>query len=280
MAITAALVRELREKSGAGMMECKKALEATSGDIEQAFDHLRKAGLKSAAKKAGREMAEGIVDAKISEDGGSGAMVALTTETDFVIKSEHVVDLMGKLVSHAVSNAPADAEAMLGQSWADGGTVDDAVKSVIGKAGENMSVAKAAHLQNGAGKVGAYVHHNGRVGVLASITTGADAEKANAFLKTLGMHVAALKPVCLNRDEVPADAVERETAIFRAEVENKPAEIQDKIISGKLEKFYSGIVLNEQPWVMDDKKSVEKALKDELGADSKIEAYHLFQIGV
>ena len=162
MTITAQKVRELRERSGAGMMECKKALEATSGDMEGAFDHLRKAGLKAADKKAGREMAEGRVEASISADGKSGAMVALTTETDFVVKSEAVVTLLQELCEHVHEHKPTSVEELLAQTWKDGSSVDEVVKGVSGKAGENMQVLGVAFMTNPEGRVGKYIHHNWR----------------------------------------------------------------------------------------------------------------------
>ena len=278
MAITAQMVRELRERSGAGMMECKKALEATSGNLEEAFDYLRKAGLKAADKKAGREMAEGRVHAVIAADGKAGGLIALTTETDFVVKSDDVVTLIEGLAQHALAQQPASAEAMLAQSYGDS-NVEEAVKGVSGKAGENMQLAGAVGYTNPEGRVGAYVHHNFRVGVLVSLTTDADAEKAEAFIKSLGMHVAAIKPEVLSRDDVDAAQLEREKAIYLEEVKSKPENIQEKIVQGKLEKFYEGIVLLEQPWVMDDKISVQKALEQELGANSKIVAFTQFRIG-
>lgn len=277
MAITAQMVRQLRERSGAGMMECKKALTETAGDLEAAFDYLRKAGLKAADKKAGREMSEGCVQALV--EGSAGAMVALTTETDFVVKSDHVQGLVSALCRHVLAQRPASVEECLGQAWSDGGTVDEAIKAVIGKAGENMSLADVAWFENPAGRVGAYVHHNGRVGVLISLTTSADAAKADEFLKHAGMHVAAIKPQVLRREDVDPATVERETAIYRAEVESKPAEIQDKIIRGKLDRFFRDVVLLEQPWVLDDKVSVQKALETELGAGSRIEGFAQFRIG-
>jgi len=279
MAVTAQLVRELRERSGAGMMECKKALEATGGDLEQAFDHLRKAGLKAADKKAGREMAEGRVFALVTEDGNRGALVALTTETDFVVKSEDVSHLLDSLAAHVLEHRPAGVAECLAQPWGAGGTVDEAVKSLSGKAGENMSLGGVAWFENLAGRVGAYVHHNWRVGVLISVTTSADAEKVDAFLKVLGMHVAAIKPAVLSRDDVDPEVLAREKAIYLEEVQGKPENIQEKIVQGKLEKYFQQVALIEQPWVKDDKLSVQKALEAELGADSKIEAFAQFRIG-
>ncbi len=279
MAITAQMVRELRERSGAGMMECKKALEAAGGDREGAFDYLRKAGLKTAARKSSREMAEGAVAVRIADDRRAGAMLALTTETDFVVRSENVVRLLGELVEHALSQRPGDAGEMLAQPWSSGGTVEEAIKEIVARTGENMQLARVHVLENPAGRVGSYLHHDGKAGALLSVSTAAEEEKADVFIKSLGMHAVALKPTVLNREEIAPAVLERETGIYRAEVEKKPENIQEKIIQGKLEKFYAGTVLVEQPWVMDDKKTVQKALQEELGPDSRIEAFHLLQIG-
>lgn len=279
------MVRELREKSGAAMMDCKKALEASGGDMDAAFDHLRKAGLKTAAKKAGRETSEGRVQAAVSEDGRTGGMVSVACETDFVANTPDFSAMMDEYAGVARDNdLPTNGDAVehfgtLGTS--DGSAVAEHLKQVIGKLGENIQLAGAAHMTNSGGYVGTYIHHNSKVGVLASVTTGADRSKAEEVLKKLAQHVAAFRPPYLNREDVPAEDVERERQVHREsdELSKKPEEIREKIIDGKLNKFFSEQCLNEQGWIVDDKTAVAKAIAAELGSDAKIEAFELFVIG-
>lgn len=282
MQITSQMVRELRERSGAALMECKKALTATDGDVEAAFDHLRKAGLKSADKRAGRSTAEGRVMARIADDGRSGVLVALTCETDFVAKTDDFTNLLGELCTHVEKHRPDTPESMLEQTL-EGSTVTvgEAIKQVIGKLGENMEIGHASSFDNEGGKVGSYVHFNDKIGCLVSVTSSAGDDKLGEFVKQLGMHIAATRPTALTRDEVPAEAVEREKAVYREsdELKGKPADRVEKIIEGKLGKFFAGSVLLEQAWVHEPKQSVEKALKQALGDDAKIERFALAAVG-
>lgn len=280
MAISAALVRELRERSGAGMMECKKALEATGGDVEQAIDHLRKSGLKTAAKKAGREMSEGRVFAELAADGHVGAMIAVTCETDFVAKTPNFQEMLSGLSQHALAHKPADTQAMLAQAYEPtGASVEESVKLVVGKLGENIQLARVSTFQNPEGYVCKYIHHNHKVGVLASVTTGAPREKAEAEIKELCMHIAFSDPAGLNRDDIPAEEIERERAIYLDEVKSKPAEIQQKIVDGKLNSFFAGRVLVEQPWIKDDKIKVQAYLEQALGSGTRVEGFQRYRIG-
>ncbi|MCB9915370.1 MAG: elongation factor Ts [Planctomycetes bacterium] len=279
MAITAADVRNLRDKTGAPMMDCKKALEATGGDMEAAEDHLRKLGLKAAGKKAGRATGEGRCFFKVTDDGKRGAMVAVACETDFVAATADYNAFLEALCDHVLEHRSNCAETILAEPWAGGGTVQDALTETIGKLGENMTIANVKFIAEDQGFVGGYIHHNNKVGVLAGIQTGADREKTEAMLKQLGMHAAALPPTALKREDVDAELIEREKAIYREEVKGKPEDIQDKIIAGKLNKFFADTCLREQPWVMDDKISVEKAVEQGLGKGSVINDYARFAIG-
>lgn len=279
MGITAADVRTLREKTGAPMMDCKKALEATSGDLQAAEDHLRKLGLKAAGKKVGRATGEGRCFLTLGDDIRHGALVAVSCETDFVARTPDFEKFLQDLCAHVIQNRPGSVEVLLEQGWAAGGTVQDALTETIGKLGENMAISDVRFVEAPEGFVGGYIHHNQKVGVLSAVQTGASREDSEAFLKQLGMHVAALPPSALCREEIAADLVEREVAIYREEVKNKPEEIQEKIIAGKLEKFYAGTCLREQPWVMDDSMTVAKAAEKALGAGSVITAYARFAIG-
>ena len=281
MAITAKMVSELRERSGAAMMECKKALQETDGDLEAAIDFLRKSGLKGAEKRAGRDMAEGRVGVHISEDGQVGAMLTLTSETDFVARTDDFAALLGDLAKHVAINNPDTPDGMLDQPLEGrGSSVGEAIKSLSGKLGENMKVTEISRFENDAGCVGAYVHHDGKSGALISITTTKAAD-APAFIKNIGMHITSMRPAALSREEIPADVVERERKVIMESEEllSKPEDKREMIAKGKLEKFYGETVLLEQGWVMEPKTKVKKALAEALGADAKIEAYSLFMVG-
>lgn len=279
MDITSKMVRELREATGAGMMDCKKALTATGGDHEQAVDFLRKKGLKSAEKKASRDMGEGRVTSSVSSDGSKGCLVAISCETDFAATTPDMEEFLSKLCDHVLEHNPSSVAELLGQNFA--GTdadVETALKSVVGKLGENISIVDIACYTNDAGAVAAYIHHNNRVGVLVNATTKSKGDTAAGTLKSLGMHIAALKPACLNRDEMPADEVEREKAIYMDEVKSKPENIQEKIVAGKLEKFFAERALVEQAWVLDDKLTVAKAMVAALGDGTTIDGFKRFEV--
>jgi elongation factor Ts len=280
MEITATMVRDLRERTGAGLMECKRALEAASGDFEGAIDHLRKQGLKSAEKKASREMGEGRVAAFVGPKGRVGALIAVTCETDFMAATDDFKGFLVALAKHVAEHAPKDLEELGGQKFAASGTsVGDTVKGLVGKLGENIQIARAVRYENMNGRIGAYIHHTQKVGVLVDVTTDTPEDKAAEVLKELSMHVASLKPSAAKRAEIPAADVERERAIFLEEVKSKPAEMQEKIIAGKLEKFYADAVLPEQKWVKDDTKTVQKVLDEALGKGARIERFTRLQIG-
>lgn len=280
MAITAKMVQELRERTGAALMDCKRALESSAGDLEAAIDNLRKAGLKSADKRAGRSTAEGRVQACFAADGRSGAMVALTSETDFVARTEDFKVLLTKLAQLAFEKKLGSPEALLEQKL-EGASAQEAIKSLSGKLGENVQVPKIAYLEVAKGQVGGYVHHNDKVAALVAIESDAPAAKLQAFLKDLGMHVTFARPQALVREEIPADAVERERAVLAdsEDVKSKPEDKRERILAGKLEKFYAGLALLEQPWFKDDKQSVAKVLAAELGPTARIRGFSLFSVG-
>ncbi|MEO2163275.1 MAG: translation elongation factor Ts [bacterium] len=277
--ITASMVRELREKAGAGMMECKKALTAADGNIEAAFDELRKSGLKTAAKKAGRSTSDGRLMASISEDGHTGAMVSIACETDFVAKTPNFEAFLNDLCAHVLANTPADGEACLAQDWAQGGTVADALAALIGKLGENILIDGVQAYSSPSGQVAAYVHHDQKKGALVNVETGSDKATAADCLRDLCMHIVVFNPDAIDRDAVDDETVEREKAIIRENLVGKPEEIQEKIMSGQLEKFFAQRVITEQPWIKDDKSTVGKALTAGLGDGTRLTAFRRFQLG-
>jgi elongation factor Ts len=282
MDITAKMVQELRERSGAPLMECKRALAATSGDVEQAFDHLRKAGLKTADKKAGAATSEGRVRLQIAPDGKSGAILLLTSQTDFAAKTDDFTKMVDRLARHAAQMKPPSAEAMLAQCF-DGSksTIGDTIRELVGKIGENMQLAKVVVLETARGRVGGYLHHDQKQGALIALSTGAPAAKVDEFLKFLGQHIVAKSPVALSREEIPADVIEREKSVYREsdDLKGKPVDRHAKILAGKLEKFFASSALLEQPWVRDEGQSVLKVMAQELGPDTRIEGFALVRAG-
>ena len=237
MEFSAADVRNLREATGAGMMDCKKALVETNGDIEAAKDYLRKTGIQKAAKKADRGTGEGLVKATISADGKAGCLIALECETDFAARNEQFVALVDELGTHGLKNLPQNADQMLAQNLESGETVEGRIKSLVGLVGENMRLSRAASYENSAGRVGSYIHHDQKQGVLLSVTTSADGAATDEFLKKVGMHIASMRPSALSKDEIPAETIERERNIYLDDenLKKKPEEIQEKIISGKMD---------------------------------------------
>jgi elongation factor Ts len=225
-------------------------------------------------------MGEGRVFSALAPDRRSGSMVAVTCETDFVARTPDFDKLLADLAGHVERHAPVSVEAMLRQRFAPTGTsVAEALQATVGKLGENIQVARVQRLANPEGRVGTYVHHNQKVGVLVSVTTGASAEQAAEPLKLLCMHVAVMKPAFARRQDVTAEMLERERAIYLEEVTDKPADMREKIVRAKLEKFYADQVLGEQPWFKDDKLTVQKAISGMLGEGWRIEAFARFEVG-
>ncbi|HET9047614.1 MAG TPA: translation elongation factor Ts [Chiayiivirga sp.] len=258
MEITAALVKELRERSGAGMMECKKALSAHAGDIDAAMEHLRKTGLAKADKKANRVAAEGrIVVATAAND---AVLVEINSETDFVAKDENFIGFTDAVAAVALSSGVSDIDGLKASKLADGSTVDEARAALIAKVGENVQVRRLARIVAGQ-NVGAYVHGN-RIGVLVNLKGG-----SVDLARGIAMHVAAMNPKYLSPADAPADFVAKEKEIALAQMSDKdkakPAEIQEKMISGKLNKILSEISLTGQAYVLDNDLSVEQALAKE-----------------
>ncbi|MCK5843090.1 MAG: elongation factor Ts [Victivallales bacterium] len=245
--ITAAMVKELRDKTDAGMMDCKKALVEADGDMAAAVDVLRKSGIAKAEKKSGRAVKEGKIVAKV--DGTTGVLVEALCETDFVATNdkfvEYVNDVAGKVASMDVDG---DASAEIAESEKDNLT------TMIATIGENMQIRRAIRW-SGSGKCSAYIHGGGRIGVLLQIEGEAD----EAVLNDICMHIAAFKPAYATSNDIPADVIAKEREIGAGQVEGKPAEIIDKIVDGKINKWHKEVCLMQQPWIRDDKQSVAKA---------------------
>jgi len=282
--ITAKMVGDLRAKTGAGMMDCKKALTESAGDMEQAIDLLRKKGLSAAAKKSGRVAAEGMIAA--AGDGRCGALVEVNSETDFVAKNEAFQNFAAGVVAVVLEQKPADVEALKQLDFPGSGrNVAEELTHQIATIGENMNIRRFARLESMSGVTASYIHGAGKIGVLVQLDTEqADHPKIAETAKMLAMHVAAASPQYLNRDEVPADVIEREKDIMRAKAleSGKPENIIEKIIAGQINKFFGEICLLEQVYVVDtDHKvgQVVEALAKEVGGKITLSAYERFQLG-
>jgi elongation factor Ts len=273
MAITASLVKELRERTGAGMMECKKALTETNGDIDAAIEMMRKSGQAKAAKKAGRIAAEGLVVISMSDEGRRAAMVEVNCETDFVAKDANFVAFADAVAARALASDVDGVEELVQQPLHAGEdtTIETAREALVAKIGENMTVRRFVRV-NTSGILGAY-RHGGRIGVLVDID-GGNAELA----KDIAMHVAASNPICVSQDDVPAEKLAKEREIFRAQAaeSGKPADIIEKIVEGRVRKFFEEVTLLGQPFVKDPDTSVGKLL-DKAGA--KVAGVHRFEVG-
>ena len=258
MQITAAMVKELRERTGAGMMECKKALSEVGGDMEKAIEHMRITGLAKADKKSGRTAAEGVISIVIADDGKSAAMVEVNSETDFVAKGDDFQGFASKVTEAALANNPADVDA-LNSAEIEGGSVDHVRKELVAKIGENLQVRRFVVRQNVEGMLNKY-QHGERIGVLVELKGGDE-----ALAKDIAMHIAASKPVCVDESGVPAETLEKEKAILIAEAEGsgKPAEIIEKMVEGRIRKFLAEITLVGQPFVKDPDQTVGKLLKSQ-----------------
>ncbi len=262
--ISAAMVKDLREKTGAGMMDCKKALSETAGDFVKAEEWLRKKGISKAASKGARVAAEGLVGLTISPDGKTAALVEVNCETDFVARNPDFLALTREIGELIAKTGPKDVAGLLESSWKEGKKVKDVVAESIAKIGENISIRRFAHFALPAGAtLGSYLHSNGRQGAIVEIT-GPTHEAVAAVAKNLAMQATAMKPPYLKREEVPADVLEKEKDIYKAELAaaKKPEAIWDKILTGKMEKFYEGACLVDQVSITDDKKKVKNLLSE------------------
>lgn len=271
MDITAQMVKELRERSGVGMMECKKALVENQGDIEVAMEWLRKQGLAKADKKSSRVAAEGRIS--VAESGDAAVLVEVNCETDFVAKDDNFVGFSDKAAQVALDQQISDVEALKAADFGDGTSVGDTAKALVAKIGENIQVRRMARVESG-GTIASYIH-GGRIGVLVALK-GGNAELARG----IAMHVAAMNPQYVSVDEVPAEIVEKEKEIAKGQMSDKdkakPAEILDKIISGKINKVVSEMTLTGQAYVLDTNIKVEQALKS---AGATIEAVARLAVG-
>ncbi len=272
MAISAAQVKELRERTGAGMMECKKALVETNGDIDAAIELMRKSGMAKADKKAGRTAAEGLIVIKSSDDGKRAAMVEVNSETDFVAKGDDFQAFANAVAERVLAGNPDDLDALLAMPLQDGGaSIADATREIIAKLGENMGVRRFVAFQT-SGHLASYLHGT-RIGVVVEME-GGDEELARG----IAMHVAASRPECVSEEQVPAELIAKEREIFAAQAaeSGKPADIVEKMVDGRIKKYLKEVTLLGQPFVKDPDTTVEKLLKDK---GAKVVGFRRFEVG-
>jgi elongation factor Ts len=284
--ITAGMVKELRETSGAGMMDCKKALTESNGDMEAAVDWLRKKGLAAAAKKAGRVAAEGLV--AVATDGAKGVVVEINSETDFVARNPEFQTFVGSVAKAALGTDGA-SESVAEAKLSGGKSVKDSVTELVGTIGENLSFRRSAGLKVGSGVVASYIHSAaasdmGRIGVLVALESTGDAAKLADIGKKLAMHVAAANPLWLSRDNVDQSALDRERDVLseQARASGKPDDIIAKMVEGRLRKYYEEVCLLDQVFVIDGETRVSKVVEGaakEVGAPVKIAGFVRFQLG-
>ena len=271
--VSAAMVKELREKTGAGMMDCKKVLTETDGDLEKAAELLREKGITKAAKKSGRVAAEGMVEAYISEDEKVGAIVEVNSETDFVAKNEEFRTFVMDVAKQIVKNNPESVEALLAEPamFEEGKTVNEALIGKIATIGENISIRRFARFETTDGLIEKYIHGDGKIAVLVNMTSG-----TKELAKDVCMQIAAARPEFIDRDQVPAERVEKEKEILKIQTmnEGKPEAIAEKIVLGRINKFYQEICLVDQEFVKDPSKKVSDILKD-----SKVLEFARFETG-
>jgi elongation factor Ts len=283
--VSASLVKELRDQTGAGMMDCKAALSETGGNLEAAVDWLRKKGLSKAAKKAGRVAAEGLVGVAVS--GTRGILVEVNSETDFVARNDLFQGLV-KMIADAALTAGANVDKILAAK-AGGITINEAIADTIAKVGENMSLRRAAELSVGKGAIASYVHNAvsdglGRIGVIVALESTGKADELKAFGRMVAMHVASANPQAIDPSGLDAAAIEREKAVLtdKAKAQGKPANVIDKIVESGLKTFYKEVCLLDQGFIFDDKKSVAQAVKEaeaKAGAPIKVAGFVRFALG-
>ncbi|MBC6904691.1 elongation factor Ts [Saccharophagus sp. K07] len=267
MSITASLVKELRERTGLGMMECKKALVDSNGDIELAIENLRKASGLKAAKKAGRTAAEGVVLARVADDGSFGLLLEVNSETDFVARDDNFLGFANTVLEKAYSSKQSDVAAVMA------GELESAREALVQKIGENISVRRIAAVSPADGVVGSYVHSNNRIAVLVELKGG-----SVELARDIAMHVAAVNPQVVDPSQMPADIVEKEKDIIKAQPDmaGKPAEIVEKMVQGRISKFLKEASLTEQPFVKDPEVTVGALAKK---AGAQIVSFVRYEVG-
>ncbi len=285
MAITSEMVKTLREKTGCGMMDCKRALEETSGDMEKAIDVLRKKGLATAAKKADRVAAEGTVRSYLDEANGIGVLIEINCETDFVAKNSDFQNFVSDIAFHVAKSAPKNVDELLSQKYIKSPekTVNDILKETIAKFGENTVINRFVRYES-KGILEAYIHLNGKIGVLVEIETNLDNSLVKSLSRDIALQIAASRPICINREQVPQEMLEREKNLLKEQAlaEGKPEKIIEKMVEGRLQKFYAEVCLLDQPFIRDQEKKVSDVIKEassKLGGNIIVKRFDRYQVG-
>jgi elongation factor Ts len=284
--ITASMVKDLRERTGAGMMDCKKALNECEGDVEKAIEHLREKGLAAAAKKAGRVASEGLVKTFVSEDKKEASIVEVNCETDFVSVNESFVEFVDNVAKQAASTSAADIDAFVEEKYiADPAiTIKEALTNMIAKLGENMNVRRFKRFTVENGVIESYIHGGGRIGVLVKVECGKADDVLAVIAKDVAMQVAATNPLFLNKDAVDTDTLEKEKEIYRVQAlnEGKPEAIVEKMTIGRIQKYYKENCLVEQVWVKDADYTITKYLQEKskaIGSEIAVTEFARFERG-
>ena len=288
--ITSQMVKELREMTQAGMMDCKKALVEADGDMDKAVEWLREKGLAAAAKKAGRIAAEGVVASYITECGKVGVVVEVNCETDFVAKTDNFINFSKNVAKHIALANPADVDALMNQKFVDDETktITDLVSDATVSIGEKISIRRFARYETNKGAVESYIHMGGKIGVLLLVENDNEASIASETFKTfyhdVALQIAAAKPSYVKKEEVPAENLAKEREILRAQAlnEGKPEKIVDKMVDGRIQKYYKEVCLIEQPFVKDGDKSIAQLTAEvakEIGANINIVSFERFERG-
>lgn len=284
MNITASMIKELREKTAAGMLDCKKALAEANGDMARAIDLLREKGLAKAAKKSDRIAAEGLVGIVVSEDGKKAAMVEVNSETDFVAKNEEFIGFVDNIAKIALTNNPSDLEGLLASSYENEGTVKDALNAKIARIGENMSIRRFSVLSVESGRISGYVHGAGKIAVLVKMEASNDSEKLDILGKDIAMQMAAMNPRYISRADVDPEYIahEKEILVQQALNEGKPQNIVEKMVEGRLQKQLKEVCLLDQTFVKDSDKTVQDIVNEtskEIGSEIKLVDVIRFEVG-
>ena len=288
--ITSQMVKELREMTQAGMMDCKKALVEADGDMDKAVEWLREKGLAAAAKKAGRIAAEGVVASYINDNASVGVVVEVNCETDFVAKTDNFINFSKNVAKHIALANPADVDALMNQKFVDDETktITDLVSDATVSIGEKISIRRFARYETNKGAVESYIHMGGKIGVLLLVENDNPATIANETFKTfyhdVALQIAAAKPSYVKKEEVPAENLAKEREILRAQAlnEGKPEKIVDKMVDGRIQKYYKEVCLVEQPFVKDGDKSISQLTAEvakEIGANINIVSFERFERG-
>lgn len=284
MAVTAGMVKELREKTGAGMMDCKKALIEADANMDRAIDILREKGLSQAAKKSDRIAAEGLVGMVIAEDGKHAAIAEVNSETDFVAKNEDFQNFVANVTKVAMDKNPSDLSELLSSEYETGTTIESKLTAMISKIGENMNVRRFSSLSVETGRIVGYIHGAGKIGVLVKLEANSDSDKLDDLGKDIAMQVAAMNPRYISRDDVDQDYIahEKDILVQQALNEGKPQKIVEKMVEGRLQKQLQEVCLLEQTFVKDSDKTVKDIVNETakaLGTDIKVVSVERFEVG-